>query len=165
MDERIKKLAHNLVNYSCRVKKGEKVLISCNGIHPMPLVKQLIKEVYAAGGLPFVDLTTNSLDRELLMNITEEQLQLMAKCSAMKMEQMDAYIGVRGEDNLAEMSDVPADKTAMYDRLYMSPVHHEIRVPKTKWVVLRYPAPSMAQSAHQSLESFEDYYYNVCNLD
>lgn len=49
MDERIKKLAYNLVNYSCRVKKGEKVLISCSGIHPMPLVKQLIKEVYAVG--------------------------------------------------------------------------------------------------------------------
>ena len=99
------------------------------------------------------------------MNITEEQLKLMAECEASKMSQMDAYIGVRGEDNLAEMSDVPADKLALYDKLYMSPVHHEIRVPKTKWVVLRYPAPSMAQSAHQSLEAFEDYYYKVCNLD
>lgn len=165
MDERIKKLAYNLVNYSCKVQKGEKILISCNGVHPLPLVKHLIKEIYAVGGLPFVDFTTNSLDRELLMNITEEQLKLMAECEASKMNQMDAYIGVRGEDNIAEMSDVPADKLALYDKLYMSPVHHEIRVPKTKWVVLRYPAPSMAQSAHQSLEAFEDYYYKVCNLD
>lgn len=131
MDERIKKLAYNLVNYSCRVKKGEKVLISCSGIHPMPLVKQLIKEVYAVGGLPFVDFTTNSIDRELLMNITEEQLKLMAECSAMKMKEMDAYIGVRGEDNIAEMSDVPAEKTALYDRLYMSPytMKYECRKP------------------------------------
>ena len=76
MDERIKKLAYNLVNYSCKVQKGEKVLISCNGVHPLPLVKHLIKEIYAVGGLPFVDFTTNSLDRELLMNITEEQLNV-----------------------------------------------------------------------------------------
>lgn len=165
MDERIKKLAYNLVNYSCRVKKGEKVLISCNGVHPLPLVKQLIKEIYAAEALPFVNFTTNSIDRELLLGATEEQLKILAKCEADKMKKMDAYIGVRGEDNLTEMSDVPAEKLALYDKLFMSPVHHEIRVPKTKWVVLRYPAPSMAQSAHQSLEAFEDYYYKVCNLD
>ena len=165
MDERIKKLAYNLVNYSCRVQKGEKVLISCNGVHPLPLVKQLIKEIYAAGGLAFVDFTTNSLDRELLLGATEEQLKILAENEAAKMRQMDCYIGVRGEDNLAEMSDVPEDKLALYDKLYMNPVHHEIRVPHTKWVVLRYPAPSMAQSAHQSLEAFEDYYFNVCNLD
>lgn len=165
MDERIKKLAYNLVNYSCRVQKGEKVLISCSGVHPLPLVKQIIKEVYAAGALPFVNFTTNSIDRELLLNITEEQLKIMAECDAARMSQMDAYIGVRGEDNISEMSDVPSEKLSMYDRLYTSPVHHDIRVPKTKWVVLRYPSPSMAQSAHQSLEAFEDYYYNVCNLD
>ena len=45
MDERIKKLASNLVNYSCRVKKGEKVLISCTGTEPLPLVRALVKEV------------------------------------------------------------------------------------------------------------------------
>ena len=165
MDERIKTLARNLVNYSCRVKKGEKVLISCSGTHPLPLVKQLIKEVYAAGGLPFINFTTNSIDRELLMNADEEQLRIMAECDAARMKQMDAYIGVRGEDNLSEMSDVPQDKLTMYDKLYTSPVHHDIRVPKTKWVVLRYPTPSMAQSANKSLEAFEDYYFNVCNLD
>ena len=99
------------------------------------------------------------------MGATEEQLKILAENEAAKMRQMDCYIGVRGEDNLAEMSDVPEDKLALYDKLYMNPVHHEIRVPHTKWVVLRYPAPSMAQSAHQSLEAFEDYYFNVCNLD
>ena len=165
MDERIKKLAYNLVNYSCRVQKGEKVLISCSGVHPLPLVKQIIKEVYAASALPFVNFTTNSIDRELLLNITEEQLKIMAECDSARMSQMDAYIGGRGEDKISEMSDVPSEKLSMYDRLYTSPVHHDIRVPKTKWVVLRYPSPSMAQSAHQSLEAFEDYYYNVCNLD
>ncbi len=78
---------------------------------------------------------------------------------------MDAFIGVRGDDNSAELSDVPEDKLDMYSKLYSSPVHHDIRVPKTKWVVLRYPTPSMAQSAHQSLESFENFYFNVCNMD
>ena len=81
------------------------------------------------------------------------------------MKQMDAFIGVRGEDNITEQADVPMEKQDLYNRLYSSPVHHDIRVPHTKWVVLRYPTNSMAQSAHTSLEDFEDFYFNVCNLD
>jgi aminopeptidase len=47
----------------------------------------------------------------------------------------------------------------------MEPVHHKIRVPKTRWVVLRYPNSAMAQLASTSLEAFEDFYFDVCNLD
>ena len=48
---------------------------------------------------------------------------------------------------------------------YSHPVHHEIRVKKTKWVILRYPNQGMAQQAGMSTEAFEDFYFNVCNLD
>lgn len=54
MDERIKTLAYNLVHFSCKLEKGEKVWISCNGVHPLPLVKQIIKETYRDGCVPFV---------------------------------------------------------------------------------------------------------------
>jgi len=39
------------------------------------------------------------------------------------------------------------------------------RVKKTKWVVLRWPSPSMAQLAGMSTEAFEDFYFDVCTLD
>ena len=39
MDPRIEQLAYNLVHNSCRLQKGEKVMIHQNGIHPAPLVK------------------------------------------------------------------------------------------------------------------------------
>lgn len=141
------------------------MLISCHGVHPIPLVKALIKEIYAVEAIPFVELSTNSIERELLLGATAEQQKLMAEVDSMRMKQMDAYIGVRGEDNLAEESDVPGDKLSLQTRLYSKPVHHDIRVPYTKWVVLRYPTNSMAQSARCSLEAFEDFYFNVCNLN
>lgn len=165
MDERMKTLAYNLVHYSCRLEKGEKVLIHMNGIHPMPLVKQIIKEVYRVGAIPFVQVMTNSLERELLLGATEEQQKLLAEVDSRLMEQMQAFIGIRGEDNLSEQADVPTEKLDMQNRFYTDPVHHGIRVPRTKWVVLRYPTNSMAQSAHTSLEAFEDFYFDVCNLD
>lgn len=165
MDQRLKTLAYNLVNYSCRLQKGEKILISCNGVHPIPLVKQIIKEVYNVGGVPFLEVMTNSLERELLLGATKEQQEIKAKVDCELMKQMDAFIGVRGEDNIMEMSDVPFEKQEIQNKYHSDPVHHKIRVPHTKWVILRYPTNSMAQSANTSLEDFEDFYFDVCNLD
>lgn len=165
MDEKMKLLARNLVNYSCQVGKGEKVLICCHGTQPYPLVRRVIKEVYEAGGIPFVELEDNTIERELLLGATKEQLTFMAENDAKKMKKMDCYIGIRGDDNSAELSDIPSEKMEMHGKYYMDPVHHKIRVPHTKWVILRYPTPSMAQTAHESLEAFQNFYYNVCTLD
>ena len=48
MDERIKKLAYNLVNYSVKVKEGEKVYVHYIGNDTTDLARAVIKEVYKA---------------------------------------------------------------------------------------------------------------------
>ena len=163
-DPRFTKLAHNLINYSCRLKKGEKVLIEGIG-DCEALVKELVKEAYKAKAIPLVTLKNKEVDREILMGASKEQLELMAKYEAARMSDMDAYIGIRAGQNSAETSDVPSEKLSLYSKYFANPVHGEIRVPKTRWVVLRYPNYSMAQAANMSTEAFEDYYFNVCNLD
>ena len=165
MDERVRTLAHNLVTYSCGVKAGEGVCIYYIGRETEDLARAIIKEVYEAGGMPFPHYTNTRVQREVLLSCSEEQLKLMAQVDSLEMENMDCYIGVRGSENVAELSDVPADKLNLYDKLYSTPVHHGIRVPKTRWVVLRYPNAAMAQLANQSVEAFEDFYFQVCNLD
>lgn len=165
MDERMLQLAKNLINYSCELKSGEKVLINGNGTEGLPLVKLLIKEAYNVGAVPFADIGSNDVLRELLLNASEQQLKMMEARDADFMSQMDAFIGVRSNPNDSELSDVPLEKMSMYNRFYSKKVHSEIRVRKTKWVVLRYPTNGMAQAAEQSLDGFEDFYYRVCNLD
>jgi len=58
---------------------------------------------------------------------------------------------------------VPPEKMKLIGRK-MRPVQDQ-RVKKTKWVVLRWPTPSMAQLAGMSTEAFEDFYFDVCTLD
>jgi len=164
IDPRITVLARNLVRYSCALQGGEKVLIENTGIEP-PLVKELLKEVYLAGGLPFVTLKDSSVERAWLLGAGEEQVKMRARYEAARMNEMDAYIGIRSGDNSAELSDVPGDKMDLHNKFFWKEVHEKIRVARTKWVVLRYPSPSMAQQAGASTEAFEDYYFNVCNLD
>ena len=77
---------------------------------------------------------------------------------------MQAYIGVRAGDNVNEWADLPGEQLKIImpttPNLYIWK-----RVPHTKWCVLRYPNPSLAQLANMSIEGFEDFYFNVCNLD
>ncbi|PKM51534.1 MAG: aminopeptidase [Firmicutes bacterium HGW-Firmicutes-7] len=165
MDTRIQLLAKNLVNYSCKVTECQKVLIHYVGDSTRELAKELVKEVYKAGGIPFLDYTDVRLQREVLLQTTKEQQTLQASWDCLRMKNMDCYIGVRGSDNVSELSDVPSDKMTLYNKYYSTPVHHDIRVPETRWVVLRYPNNAMAQLANTSLDNFEDFYFNVCNLD
>ncbi len=165
MDERIHTLAANLVNYSCQVQKGDRVYIQYTGASTRELAKELVREVCAAGGLPFIHYTDPQLQRLQIMGCTKEQMELMAQVDSLEMSNMDCYIAVRGSDNVSELSDVPAAQMALYEKYYTTPVHHGIRVPKTRWVVLRYPNDAMAQLSETSTEAFEDFYFKVCNLD
>lgn len=165
MDERITKLAKNLVNYSCKVKPGDKVYIHYIGNETENLARAIIKEVYKAGGQAFPHYTGQKVLREMLLNCSEEQLKLMAEVDCLEMSNMDCYIGIRGTENVSELSDVPSEKMNLYETLYSTPVHHDIRVKKTRWVVLRYPNSAMAQLSGQSTEKFEDFYFKVCTLD
>ncbi|MBE6038776.1 MAG: aminopeptidase [Anaerofustis stercorihominis] len=163
MDSRITKLAYNLVNISLKIKEGEHVLINVIGNDTMDMAKALIKEVYKVGAYPHMEISDRSISRELLMGYTKEQLDTMCDYQLYRMKMMDAYIGVSSSDNMYELSDVPSEKMNM-SNLILNPVLRE-RVDNTRWVILRWPNGSSAQSAKMSKEAFEDYFFDVCCLD
>lgn len=160
-DERIKILAEKLVGYSVAAKKNDKVLVEAFDVET-PLIEEIIKNIYKVGAIPFVDVYSNKIQRRLLMQADENTVTAWTKYAKAKMQDMDCYIGVRGGYNSYELSDVPSEKQELYSRIYGHAVHHEIRVPKTRWVVLRYPNDSMSQLSGMSTEAFEDYYFSVC---
>lgn len=164
VDKRIEELAYNLVNYSCRLQKGEKVLIEAFDID-YQLVACIVREAFKVGALPFVETFNNRITRELLIGGDKQLFGYMAKYASLRMGEMDAYIGIRGGSNALEHSDVPSENMRDYVKYYSHPVHHDLRVKGTKWVVLRYPTLGMAQQSGMSTEAFEDLYFNVCNLD
>ncbi len=164
LDPRIAKLADVLVNYSCAIKPGEKILIEAIDV-PHEFTCELIRTARAAGGVPVVKLESNQIRRALLMSGAVEAWELIAATEKGLMEQVQCYIGARGNPNVSELSDVPSEKQALYENSVWKKVHTEVRVKKTRWVVLRWPSPSMAQLAEMSTEAFEDFFFNVCTMD
>jgi len=163
-DPRLEKLADIIVNYSLRLKKGEKVLIETTDAGD-GIAKLLVKKAYEAGALPLVNTYYLSVRRALILGMDEAQADEWARHDEETMRSMDAYVSVRGGYNNLELTDVPQDKMHLFDSIYYKRVHFDIRIPDKKWVVLRYPNPSMAQFAGMSTEGFEDFYFDVCNLD
>jgi aminopeptidase len=163
-DPRIEKLADVLINYSCAVKSGENILIEAIDV-PHAFTKALIRAAAAAGGRPIAMLKSNEINRALMLAGTRDQWDTIADVEKMQMEAVQCYIGARGNSNVSELSDVPADKQKIYEETVWKRVHHDVRIKKTRWVVLRWPNPSMAQMAEMSTEAFEDFYFNVCTLD
>lgn len=163
-DPRIEKLADNIINYSLGLKKEEKVLIEVIGLE-IPLAQALVRHAYLAGGIPFLTISNHTLMREILKGLTIPQADAMARWDLARMSEMQAYIGLRSGENVNEWSDIPGEKLAIYLSHYSKIVHSQQRVPHTRWCVLRYPNAAMAQLSGMSIESFEDFYFEVCNLD
>jgi len=164
-DPRIETLAHNLIHYSIELKKGENILLQYTGRDAEPLIQALIREIYVAGGRPYIKFNEERVLRELLKKADTTQLDLMASADLHLMKQMDCYIGIGARDNSAEFADLDPKMMNLYMEHYQKPVHSKERVPNTRWAVLRYPNNAMALLSGTSLESFEDFYFQVCNMD
>ncbi|MGM0366644.1 MAG: aminopeptidase [Actinomycetota bacterium] len=163
-DKRIERLAKNLIGYSCSIKEGQRVLIECVGMSALQLVRVLVGEVYRVGAEPYVSLADNVIKREILKSVTRKQLDFMAECDLVQMKGMNAFIGIRASSNVNELADVKSKNINSYMKYYAEVVNEE-RINHTNWVILKYPNESLAQLAGTSLESFENFYFNVCNLD
>ncbi|MBI5386495.1 MAG: aminopeptidase [Verrucomicrobia bacterium] len=161
-DPRYTKLAHLLVAYSTKLKKGDTVLIDAIDI-PDEFTVELMRAARQAGATPLVEVRHGRVTREVLRGTDERHAKLVRDVEMFRMKKAQAYIALRGSANISENADVPSDRIQLYSKK-LRPVL-EYRVAKTRWVVLRWPSASMAQSANMSTEAFENLYFDVCTMD
>lgn len=161
-DPRLGKLARLLANYSTALKKGDRVLLDMIDV-PDAMTIELVRAVRAAGAVPIVEVRHTRVTRELLIATDDAHSTLTRDIEMARMRKMQAYIAIRGSSNASENSDVPSEKMALYSKIIRPVLNY--RVNKTRWTVLRWPTPSMAQAANMSTEAFENFYFDVCTMD
>jgi aminopeptidase len=164
-DARIDRLAELLLDHSCRLQRGERILIESYDLPDPQLVCALVEGAAARGAVPLVTTKQNVVLRSLYRTATAESMQAAAAFEKARMESVQAYVGVRGSANSSQHADVPQERMDHYQLHWWQPVHTQVRVPHTKWVVLRYPTDAFAQAAGMSSAAFEDFYFDVCNAD
>ena len=161
-DPRFAQLANILVGYSTALKKGDRVLVELIDA-PDEFGVELMRTIRSAGAIPILDIRHSRLQREMQKGTDDAHAQLVKDIELFRMKKMDAFISIRGSFNANENSDVPSERAALFSRIMRPVLNH--RINKTRWVVLRWPTPSMAQSASMSTEAFENFYFKVCTMD
>src|SRR5258706_11112127 len=124
---------------------------------------ELLRAVRTVGGVPLIELRHTRVTREIVRDSNGKHAALVRDVEMFRMKKAQAYIAIRGSQNASENSDVPGDRMALYSKITRPVINY--RVNKTRWCVLRWPTPSMAQAAGMSTEAFENLYFDVCTMN
>lgn len=161
-DPRYTKLAKLLVEYSTALRKGDRVLLDMIDV-PDEFAIELMRAARCAGAIPIVEVRRTRVNREVVRETNRQHAALVRDLEMFRMKRMQAYIAIRGSANATENADVHSEQLALYSKALRPVLNY--RVNKTRWCVLRWPTPSMAQAAGMSTEAFENLYFDVCTMD
>lgn len=161
-----KKLAIQLLDHSVELQEDENIMLQLIGLNGIGLIRALTETVREKKANPFIKIEDPEINRILLESGNDEFWTLQAEADQLPlMKKMDAFIGIRGAENIYENSHVSNEANTSYSKKFLTPVHFEERVNHTKWAVLRYPSAAFAMNAKLPTEQFRKFYYDACLFD
>lgn len=163
MEERVKKLAKTIVNYSLKLKQGEKVLVKYEDVACTDLVKEIGLEAIAVGAIPMFELTNEQVGEAMLEHTTKERLLLMKEKLAFEVEHYDAFVTICYNINDYEGKDVPSEVLKQWGEISLA--LRNKRTNERKWVLLNYPSFLDAHKAKMPISKFRDFAFDVMNVD
>ena len=159
---RVEKIAKVLVDYSTRVKDGERVVITAPPI-ASPLVLEVYKLCLQRGAHPVIRTPLPGSAYLFYKYAQEHQLKRFPKSAMYEMKNTDAYISIRAPVNTSEFCTVDPNKIAMRSKT-MQPLS-KYRLQNVKWVAFDYPTSAYAQNAGMSLHDYEDFAFKAVSLN
>jgi aminopeptidase len=163
MDDRVRRHAETLVDWSARIEAGDDVIVSLDeGTHELGVaVARLLGE---RGANPVFLRQSSELDRAYLHGhdafdgeFDTDPAHELALC-----ESADAYLSIRGGHNTTAMADVPGE-TQQARATAMRAVR-QARF-DTDWVSTIHPTRSLAQQAGMAYEEYQDFVYDAILRD
>ena len=163
-DPRIGKLVHKVLTESIQLQPDEKIYLEFEGEQTLPVMEEFISQTIQLGGVPFYFFNDTAHHIALSQGCSEKQMFALGKIHAEIMEQMDAYVVVRGYTNPYDKTVLTAEEQGLFNRGFMGPVHYDVRI-KKRWMVMRWPTNVAAALAKMNTAEFEDFYFNACLFD
>lgn len=162
-DPRHDKLAEVLVKYSTKVKKGDLVSIGADPI-AMPMVEAVFEAVLKAGGHPFWQLKSSTLQDLYLEHASDEQLDYLNPVEMYAVETIDVSIGLWADVNTKSLSRVDPKRIAR-QRLANAPRMNRslnrAAEGKLRWTGTMYPTIASAMDAEMSFTQYEKFVFEA----
>ncbi len=166
-DQRLKKLAKLLVNYSTGIKKGDFVLVQCEDV-ATPWMVEVVKEALLAGGHVETNLTSHEVSQAKLKCSSDEQLQEENFIQKVALEKADVWLTAWGTRNTKANSNVEPRRlqlstkgAASWRKIYSEKMGNG----SLRWCGTQFPTYADAQEANMSFEEYEDFVYGAGLLD
>lgn len=163
MEEKIKILAKTIVEHSIKVEKGENVKITCETTEPIPLVKELVKQITekeANVNVSFFDPTVNALINK---NITKSGIDLLENLEKFEVEEFDSFIRIFCNQGDYISKIVPEENTKLIGEALKE--YRDKRVNEKKWILLNYPSKIDSNKAGMNPDEFKDFSFNAMCYD
>ncbi len=162
-DPRLERLADVLVRYSTRVKPGDLVAIHAEPV-ALPLIEAVYERVLAAGGHPFWQVRSESLDEIRLARASDDQLRFLNPLDLTRINTIDVQIALWADINTKGLSRVDPARQAIAAaarRPFMTRFLERAAARELRWVGTQYPTLASAQDAERSLREYADFVFSA----
>lgn len=167
-DPRVEKFAKVLVNYSARIKPGDRVLIEATTAAE-PLVRAVYLEVLKAGGHPvplvqLPDMFFPGHEDLLMMYGNDAQLDFVPPLQKLAYDQFESRIRIHSTTNTRSQTAMDTSRAQKRNKPAGLITEAQMRRGAEgafKWVTTLYPTDAYAQDAEMSFAQYEDFVFRA----
>ncbi|MBU8772065.1 aminopeptidase [Cytobacillus oceanisediminis] len=149
----LKDLSRLIVNRSLNLQKGERVLVDILG-DAAEFTNLIIEAIYSVGAIPSIRTISIQELKTIMKNCPNDLVSTWAESEINKFKGIDAYIGIRVDQNVYEFNDIDENKYKLFLEHYFKPQQLKM-ASLDRWLLLKQPTYGLAQLANMSLEEFE----------
>lgn len=166
-DPRLSKLAEVLVNYSAKIKPGEKVFIMCNDVS-IPWAKEVAKAAINAGGMVETIINNEEISEVILQYGSDEQLKHESLIMETMVKNANVMLSAFGTKNTRINANIDPEKirlSTLSQKSWREIFHKRMADGELRWCGTLFPTHSLAQEADMSLNDYEDFVYGAGLLE
>jgi aminopeptidase len=160
-EERLKKLARVLVDYSVEAGEGEQVLIS-GGAAAEPLIKEVYARILDVGAIPIPHIVLPGMQELFFEHAREVHYEKTPPAIRSLYESADTVISILAPHNTRALAGVdPRKQQALGKR---DKALQDMILGKDRWALTLFPTQALAQESEMGLEEYEEFVFEAMAL-
>src|SRR5215210_863678 len=161
-DERIKKLARVLVDYSVGAGAGDQVVVS-GGVAAEPLIKEVYVRLLDVGAVPIPQVQLPGMQELFFGHAKEHHYEETPSIVRSIYEGADAFVSIMSPRNTRALAAVDPQKQQALSKRDKG--LQEVVLSKDRWALTLFPTEALAQESEMSLEDYEEFVFEAMALD
>jgi aminopeptidase len=161
-DERLKKLARVLVDYSVEAGEGEQVLVA-GGVAAEPLIKEVYARLLDVGATPVPQVALPGIQELFFEHAKGIHYEKTPPVIRSIYEGVDAVISVMAPHNTRALAGVdPGKQQALARR---DKAVQDMILERDRWALTLYPTQALAQESEMGLEEYDEFVFEAMALN